>query len=219
MQTAQSGLTSAQGQQTSAANGLTSARQAQTSGEMQDQQSIQNAQSQLTSAQNQYNSTLVANAVKQQAPKPEQLAQAASIGHVGAGPARDRAEERGRHDVARTGRRRGRRGQRPRRPAVGERVGELELGELRVVGVVVGFGSSSGFIQLTDVSLLDVKVGFTETDAPKVHVGQVASITLDALPEPDVHRSRDLARHQLDAGEQRRDLLRQGRRSTPRPTR
>jgi macrolide-specific efflux system membrane fusion protein len=30
--------------------------------------------------------------------------------------------------------------------------------------------------------LLDVKVGFTETDAPKVHAGQVATITLDAVP-------------------------------------
>ena len=42
--------------------------------------------------------------------------------------------------------------------------------------------SSSGFIELTDVDLLDVKVGFTETDAPKVKVGQAATITLDALP-------------------------------------
>ena len=32
------------------------------------------------------------------------------------------------------------------------------------------------------MNLLDVKVGFTETDAPKVHVGQAATITLDALP-------------------------------------
>ena len=53
-----------------------------------------------------------------------------------------------------------------------------------VVVVVVGSSSSSssGFIELTDVNLLDVKVGFTETDAPKVHVGQAATITLDALP-------------------------------------
>ena len=29
---------------------------------------------------------------------------------------------------------------------------------------------------------LDVKVGFTESDAPKVHVGQAATITLSALP-------------------------------------
>ena len=35
---------------------------------------------------------------------------------------------------------------------------------------------------LTDVNVLDVSVGFTETDAPKVHVGQAATITLDALP-------------------------------------
>ena len=41
--------------------------------------------------------------------------------------------------------------------------------------------STSGFVVLTDVASLDVKVGFTETDAPKVHVGQAATITLDAL--------------------------------------
>ena len=32
------------------------------------------------------------------------------------------------------------------------------------------------------MNLLDVKVGFTETDAPNVHDGQAATITLDALP-------------------------------------
>ncbi len=32
------------------------------------------------------------------------------------------------------------------------------------------------------MNLLEVKVGFTETDAPNVHVGQAATITLDALP-------------------------------------
>lgn len=32
------------------------------------------------------------------------------------------------------------------------------------------------------MNLLDVSVGFAESDAPKVHVGQAATITLDALP-------------------------------------
>jgi macrolide-specific efflux system membrane fusion protein len=31
--------------------------------------------------------------------------------------------------------------------------------------------------------VLDVKVGMTETDAPKVTIGQAATITLDALPD------------------------------------
>ena len=35
---------------------------------------------------------------------------------------------------------------------------------------------------LTNVNVLDVTVGFTETDAPNVHVGQSATITLAALP-------------------------------------
>ncbi len=75
VQTAQSGLTTAEGQQSSAQSAVTTAKQGKTSGEMQDQQAIQNAQAQVTSAQQQYNSTLISNAVKQEAPKPEELAQ------------------------------------------------------------------------------------------------------------------------------------------------
>jgi macrolide-specific efflux system membrane fusion protein len=41
--------------------------------------------------------------------------------------------------------------------------------------------TTSGFVVLTDVDLLDVKVGFTETDAAKVEVGQDATITIDAI--------------------------------------
>lgn len=43
-------------------------------------------------------------------------------------------------------------------------------------------GSSSGFVVLTDVSLIDVKVGFAEADAAKVKVGQAATVSFDALP-------------------------------------
>jgi multidrug efflux pump subunit AcrA (membrane-fusion protein) len=76
VQTAESTVTQSESQATSAQSALTSAQQSKTAGEMQDAQSIQTAQSQVTSTQNQYNSTLVSNAVKQQAPKPEELAQA-----------------------------------------------------------------------------------------------------------------------------------------------
>ena len=76
VQSAQSGVTQAQTQQAQAQAGVTSAQQGETAGEMQDQQAIQNAQNQLTSAQLQYNSTVIGNAVKQEPPKPEQLAQA-----------------------------------------------------------------------------------------------------------------------------------------------
>ena len=47
--------------------------------------------------------------------------------------------------------------------------------------------SSSGFIVLTDLALLDVKVGFAESDAAKVKVGQAATVTFDALPGQTVN--------------------------------
>ena len=43
-------------------------------------------------------------------------------------------------------------------------------------------GSVSGFIVLTDVSGLEVKAGFSESDAAKLVVGQSASFTFSALP-------------------------------------
>ena len=42
--------------------------------------------------------------------------------------------------------------------------------------------SASGFVVLTDISALQVKVGFSEADAAKVQVGQHAIVTFDALP-------------------------------------
>ena len=47
--------------------------------------------------------------------------------------------------------------------------------------------STSGFVVLTDVNLLDVKVGFAEADAAKVKVGQAATVTFDALPGDTVN--------------------------------
>jgi multidrug efflux pump subunit AcrA (membrane-fusion protein) len=47
--------------------------------------------------------------------------------------------------------------------------------------------ASSGFVVLTDVSLLDVKVGFAESDATKVKIGQAATVTFDALPAQTVN--------------------------------
>ncbi|HEX4818796.1 MAG TPA: HlyD family efflux transporter periplasmic adaptor subunit [Acidimicrobiales bacterium] len=47
--------------------------------------------------------------------------------------------------------------------------------------------STSGFVVLTDVNLLDVKVGFAEADAAKVRVGQAATVTFDALPGQTVN--------------------------------
>jgi multidrug efflux pump subunit AcrA (membrane-fusion protein) len=189
VQSAQSSLSQAQSQQTSAQDGVTSAQQARSSGTIQDQQSIQNAQSQLTSAQTQYQSTLVSNAVKEEPPKPEQLAQAQAS--IVSAQVQLASAQKAENDTT------------LRAPLAG-----VVAAINGVVGQQSGSGGSSsgssgsssasssassssassssssgsGFIELTNVNLLDVKVGFTETDAPNVHVGQAATITLDALP-------------------------------------
>lgn len=188
VQSAQAALSQAQDGVTQAQNGVTSAQQAQTSGEMQDQQQIQNAQSQLTSAQTQYQSTLVNNAVKQEPPKPEQLSQAQAS--ILSAQAQLQSAQKNENDttlhapvagvVASIS---GLVGQQS-----GSGGGSSSSGSSASSGASSGASSSSsassgsGFIQLTDVNLLDVKVGFTETDAPNVHVGQAATITLGAIP-------------------------------------
>ena len=191
VQSAQSGVTQAQSSVTQAQNGVTTAKQGQTSGETQDQQSIQQAQDQLTSAQNQYQSTVVGNAVKEEPPKPEQLAQ--SQASIISAQAQLQTAEKNESETTLTA------------PVAG-----VVASISGIVGQQSGSGggsssssgssgsssgssgsssgssssasSGSGFIDLTDVNLLDVKVGFTETDAPNVHVGQAATITLNALP-------------------------------------
>jgi len=185
VQSAQSSLTQAETQQTSAQDGLTSAQQQQTSGEAQDQQSIQSARSQLTSAETQYQSTLVNNAVKQEAPKPEQIAQDRTS--IVSAQAQLQTAQKNEDDTT------------LHAPVAGVvasvngLVGQQSSGGSSSSSASSSTGSStgtstgsstasSGFIQLTDVNLFDVKVGFTETDAPKVKVGQAATITLDALP-------------------------------------
>ena len=137
VQSAQSSLSQAQAGVTQAQDGVTSAQQAKTSGEMQDQQQIQNAQGQLTSAQTQYQSTLVNNAVKEEPPKPEQLAQAQAS--IVSAQAQLQTAQKNESETTLTapGRGRGRVDQRPGRPAVGERR-RLVVRELRVVfGVFV----------------------------------------------------------------------------------
>jgi multidrug efflux pump subunit AcrA (membrane-fusion protein) len=184
VQTAESSVTQAASQQTSAQSAVTAAQQGKTSGEMQDQQSIQNAQGQLTSAQNQYNTTLASNAVKQQAPKPEDLAQAQA--QIVSAQVQLATAQKNEDDTI------------LRAPvsgvvaAVNGIVGQQSSGSsassssssssATSSSSTSTTSSSTGFIQLTNVNVLDVKVGMTETDAPKVKVGQVATITLDALP-------------------------------------
>jgi RND family efflux transporter MFP subunit len=177
VQTAETALAQAETQLVTAQSGLTSAQQAQTGGTLQDQQAIQNAQAQVTSAQNQYDSTIVANAVKQQAPKPEELAQARAA--VVSARVQVATAQKNFDDTT------------LRAPVAGVVAAvNGHVGQQSGSGAASDSASSasstsdsgSGFIDLTDVNLLTVKVGFTESDAPKVEVGQKATVTLDALP-------------------------------------
>jgi len=188
VQSAQSGVTQAQSSVTQAQNGLTSAQQQKTSGEIQDQQQVQSAQDQLTSAQTQYQSALVNNAVKEEPPKPEQLAQ--SQASVVSAKAQLQTAQKNESETTLTtpvagvvasisgivGQQSGSGGGSSSSSSAGSG------GSSASAGSSASSSSSSGFIELTDVNVLDVKVGFTETDAPNVHVGQAATITLDALP-------------------------------------
>ena len=184
VQTAQSSETQAESGVTTAQNALTSAQQGQTSGALQDQQAIDNATSQLDSANLQYQSTVASNAVKEQPAKPETIAQSrASISTtqqqlITAQQNEDQTLLTA--PVAGTV------------ASVSGTVGQYSSGGSNAAASSSSTSSSSssssssstassGFIQLTSVSSLDVKVGFTETDAPKVHVGEAATITLDAL--------------------------------------
>ena len=185
VQTAESSYMQAQSSVTTAQSSLTSAQQGQTAGTLQDQQAIDNAQNQLNAANLQYQSTVAGNAVKEQPAKPENVAQArASV--TSAQQQLSSAQQNEDQTVLTA-------------PAAGT-VASVSgtVGQYSSSGgggassstassssssssSSTSSSSSSGFIELTNVASLDVRVGFTETDAPKVRIGQEATITLDAL--------------------------------------
>jgi multidrug efflux pump subunit AcrA (membrane-fusion protein) len=185
VQSAQTSEAQAESGVTTAQTALTSAQQGQTSGALQDQQALDNAASQLAGANLQYQSTLAGNAVKQQPAKPESIAQSrASI--VSAQQQLTAAQQNEDQTVLTA-------------PVAGTvasvsgTVGQYASGGSSAASSSTSSASSStsssstssasssGFVGLTNVSTLDIKVGFTETDAPKIHVGEAATITLDAL--------------------------------------
>jgi multidrug efflux pump subunit AcrA (membrane-fusion protein) len=181
VQSAQTSETQAASGVTTAQNALTSAQQGQTAGQLQDQQAIDNATSQLNSANLQYQSTVAGNAVKEQPAKPESIAQSrAAI--TSAQQQLTTAQQNEDETVLAA-------------PVAGTvasvsgRVGQDASGGSSAAASSSSSSSStsstsstsSGFVQLTNTSSLDVKVGFTETDAPKIKVGEAATITLDAL--------------------------------------
>ena len=155
---------SAQAKQTldNAASAVTDAQNQQTATLMKDQQAIVTAQRQLQTAQTSLQSTIASNAAAASPATASDIAQQqASI--VTAQVAVSTAQKAV-SDTTLVA------------PAAGT-VSALN----GAVGEAVASGGTTGFITLVNLSSLQVKAAFSETDAAKVQVGQTASVSFDAL--------------------------------------
>jgi multidrug efflux pump subunit AcrA (membrane-fusion protein) len=180
-------ITTDQNKITTDQNGLTNARNSQTAGILKDQQSIQTSGFALNNAQLSLQSALAANAVKAEPPKPGDLA-AAEASITSAQASVDTAQKAV-DDTTLTA------------PAdgtvatingqVGQTVsGGGAAGSSGATSSTGGAGggaattsaTSNTFLTLTNLDMLEVKAGFSETDAAKVRVNQPATVSLSALP-------------------------------------
>ena len=77
----------------------------------------------------------------------------------------------------------------------------IEEGEM----VVIGTMNNAGTVLLTiaDMSVIEAEVEVDETDIPSVKLGQIAKITIDAIPGQDVHRQGHRDRQQPDPDDRR----------------
>lgn len=177
-----SGLLQDQQQIDSAKRSLETAKLNQSSGLLQDQQQIETSEGSLKSAQASYASTVASNQVKAER-TPEEIAQAEAS--VASAQNQVESAQRNVEDTILRA---------PIAGAVGSvsgQVGEYAGGgggssSSSATSSSSGSSSStssstSGFVVLTNLDLLDVRVGFTETDAAKVKVGQDATVTIDAI--------------------------------------
>ena len=155
---------SAQSKQTldNAQSGVTDALNTQTVTLMKDQQSIVTAQRQLETAQTSLKSTIASNAAAASPATASDIAQQqASI--VTAQIAVSTAQK-GVDDAT----------------LVAPVDGTVSAVN-GAVGEAVASGGTTGFITLVNLSSLQVKAAFSETDAAKVQIGQTASVSFDAL--------------------------------------
>jgi RND family efflux transporter MFP subunit len=150
---------------------LQSARQSLAAGAVKDQQSVHNAKASLKSAQQSLESTLAANAAKEESATPGQLASArAQIASARAALQNAISAEKQMTLVA---------------PAAGT-IASIDgaVGESPGGGTSSAASSSSAaaFITLVDLDRPEVLANFSESDAARIRVGQTATITVDALP-------------------------------------
>jgi multidrug efflux pump subunit AcrA (membrane-fusion protein) len=156
-------------------NSLINARNSQAATVLKDQQTLLAAQRSLESQTASYNSTIAANALKRKAPTAADMA-AQEVSLTNAKNALYTAQKNVANAVLVA-------------PAAGTvsasngRVGyagsNTSGGTTTTAGS--GSGSANAFVSLADLSAYEVKVGFGETDAAKVKVGQSATVSLDAL--------------------------------------
>ncbi|MGH9225187.1 MAG: biotin/lipoyl-binding protein, partial [Acidimicrobiales bacterium] len=169
-------------------NALTNAQNSQASGQLKDAQAIQSAQLAVSNIELSLQAADAAYAVKVQPPKQGDLA-AAQASVVTAETAVDTAQ-RSLDDTTLLAPADG------TVAAVGAQVGQTvsgggasatssgatSSGSTSTAGGASATTASSAFVSLTDLTALQVKAGFSETDAAKVKVGRPATITLSALP-------------------------------------
>jgi multidrug efflux pump subunit AcrA (membrane-fusion protein) len=157
---------------TSATNALTNSKNSQTSGLAKDQQSIDSAARQLETQKASYAATLAANGTKLKGPTDAELAQAASQMLAAENSL---ATAKKNLELA---------------TLVAPSAGTIasingKVGANPTSGSGSGAASSSttstAFMSVTDLSVLEVKAGFSEADAARIKVGQGVTVTLDAL--------------------------------------
>jgi multidrug efflux pump subunit AcrA (membrane-fusion protein) len=193
-------------------NAVANTKLAETQGLAKDQQSLQQAQSAVASAQLAEQSTVANNAVKAAPPQPGDLATAqAAIVSAQAALVSAQQTEQGTTLTAPTDGTitaiSGIVGQTMSGGGVSSSTSATSSGSSSGSGAGAGSGSGSGssgssssgsgsgFMTLINLSQLQVKAGFSETDAARVAVGQPATVTFAALP------NEELAAHvsQIDA--------------------
>jgi len=153
------------------ADQLTNARNSRAAGTLKDQQAIASAQDAASAAELNVRATIAGNAVKAATATPAAVAgaQASLASAQAAANAAQQAVDGTTLLAPVTG----------TVASVANGVGETPGG-----GTVASDGTSTGggFIVLTDLGTMQVAAGFSEADAAKVQLGQVANVTFDALP-------------------------------------
>jgi len=164
-----------------ATNAVTNAQNSENAKLTADQAAIDTATRQVASAQASYQGTLAGNSTKEKAPTTDDLAgpQAAVVTAQNALVTAQRNEDNTTLKAPSAG----------TIAAMTAQVGQSAGGtgssssgsSSSSSGSSSSSSSSSGLFTLTDLSTLQVKVGFSESDATNVKVGQAATITFDSL--------------------------------------